>query len=397
MTRVLWVTPSYPWADDPIGGIFYRHQARALLRSGVDVVVAVPTPWAPWPLARLAARWRRHAESPGRERLDGVDVHRPRYLAVPREPALARADVLMARSIVRSVRSLPPFDLVHGHYAITGIAASRVAHALGRPYVLSFNGDDINTWPDQHPRQRPELITAIRRSALTVSVSRALGERVRDLSGTDPLTLPIGIDHDEFAGWLMPRAAARAAIGESSDAFIALFVGRLEPAKGLDEFVDGVLSVGAPVVGVLIGVGPAAARAQEHVATGRIRLLGRRTNQEVAMAMCAADVIVLASRGEGMPTVLIEAGSAGLPVIASAVGGIPELLLPDRGTVLPAISGPAVAQAIRANLVEPARAAEQAERLRQHVHLHYDVHRNAAHLARQYDSIVGAGQRSGAA
>ncbi|MEA2577367.1 MAG: hypothetical protein QOD78_955, partial [Chloroflexota bacterium] len=53
MTDTLWITPGYPWSDEPAVGVFYRTQARAVARLGRVVTVCAPTPWAPWPLPLL--------------------------------------------------------------------------------------------------------------------------------------------------------------------------------------------------------------------------------------------------------------------------------------------------------------------------------------------------------
>ena len=59
-----WLTPNYPWADDPIPGSFHRTQARAVVRAGVGVRVIAPTPFAPFPMSRASERWRRYAAAP---------------------------------------------------------------------------------------------------------------------------------------------------------------------------------------------------------------------------------------------------------------------------------------------------------------------------------------------
>ena len=104
--------------------------------------------------------------------------------------------------------------------------------------------------------------------------------------------------------------------------------------------------------------------------------------------MAAADVLVLPSYSEGLPTVLVEAGSIGVPVIASAVGGIPELLAGGRGAVLPNVSVGAVTGALTAFLATRASAQEAAYRLQAHVHEGYDVDRNAERLAARYREIA---------
>jgi teichuronic acid biosynthesis glycosyltransferase TuaC len=104
--------------------------------------------------------------------------------------------------------------------------------------------------------------------------------------------------------------------------------------------------------------------------------------------MSAADVLVLPSYSEGLPTVLVEAGSLGLPVIASAVGGIPELLGNDRGTTLPDVSRASIAAALTRFLDDRSAAEAAAARLREFVVRDYDVDTNAARLVARYRSIA---------
>ena len=89
---------------------------------------------------------------------------------------------------------------------------------------------------------------------------------------------------------------------------------------------------------------------------------------------------------------LVEAGSLGLPVIASAVDGTPELLGTDRGVLLPSIDAPSIQAAILATAADPAAAAARADRLREHVLAEYDVDRNAVRLVDLYARVVADGR-----
>jgi teichuronic acid biosynthesis glycosyltransferase TuaC len=107
----------------------------------------------------------------------------------------------------------------------------------------------------------------------------------------------------------------------------------------------------------------------------------------VARYMSAADVLVLPSYHEGLGTVLVEAGSLGLPVIASAVGGIPGLIGSDRGVLLDEVSSAAIGAAL--NEFEGGRSAANAaaERLRTFVLAKHDVDLNAERLVEIYQSL----------
>jgi glycosyltransferase involved in cell wall biosynthesis len=124
-----------------------------------------------------------------------------------------------------------------------------------------------------------------------------------------------------------PRALARLELGIAPDEarLVALFVGRLVPEKGADLLLA---SLPEEVLALVVGDGPEHARlsATDAVRSGRARLLGARFGEALGACYAAADLLVVPSRRDGAPTVLVEARAARLPILATRVGGIPESL-----------------------------------------------------------------------
>jgi teichuronic acid biosynthesis glycosyltransferase TuaC len=387
VTDAVWIVAGYPWDEEPMDGIFYRTQARALARRGLDVTVICPTPMAPWPPPRLEARWRRYAASPREAFDEGVRVVRPRYLGVPREPRWALPDRLIARAAWHARDAWTDAPLIHGHSAVPGLAAWRLARRTGLPFVLTFHGSDLDTWPDQHPDRVADLRTAAREARAIITVSAALAARAREVTGVDAIHLPLGSNHRSLAALALPREVARAQLGLVDDRIIVLFVGRLLAAKGVRELVDAILPRGDRFLGVLVGDGPERGYGRaDGRSAGCLRYAGLRPHDAVARYMSAADVLVLPSHHEGLGTVLVEAGSLGLPVIASAVGGIPSLIGADRGVLLDEISSSAIGAALDEFELGRTAASAAAARLRAFVLAEHDVDTNAGRLLEIYRS-----------
>jgi teichuronic acid biosynthesis glycosyltransferase TuaC len=390
VTEVMWITGGYPWDGDPVGGIFFQTQARALAWLGVSIAVVSPTPVVPWPLARLRARWQRYSAEPRLVRDDGIVVVRPRYLNVPGQPSWALPDRAVAAAVWRSRRHWDDAGVIHGHYAVTGLAAWRIARRTGLPFFLTFHGDDMNTWPDDYPDRRADLRAAVSDARGVFAVSRALARRIREVTGVEAIPLPLGCDHAWIEKASLPRTEARRLLGLPEDRVIVLFVGYLQRQKGVRELATAILDLGDPFIAAFVGDGPERGYASDDPrSSGRLLYQGARSHEDVIRHMSAADVLVLPSYGEGLPTVLVEAGSVGLPVIASAVGGIPELLGEDRGATIPDVSAAAVAAALSRFLTRRREAELAAQRLRDHVRAEYDVTTNARHLLAYYRSASG--------
>jgi teichuronic acid biosynthesis glycosyltransferase TuaC len=225
----------------------------------------------------------------------------------------------------------------------------------------------------------------VNKVSCVLAVSQALAEKTFALCGRKPLVLPIGIDLKKYSQ-LPDRISARRLVGLPASKRVVLFVGNLLPNKGIGELMAALTALRSEnILGCIVGDGPMRAMLQQSES---IRLVGQLSNREVALYLAAANLFVLPSYSEGMPTVLVEAGAAGLPIVATRVGGIPDLLAEERGLLIPPGSSDAIVWGIRHILTNWEAAIERARRLRRFVQQKYDVDSNAEILARLYERLL---------
>ena len=111
-------------------------------------------------------------------------------------------------------------------------------------------------------------------------------------------------------------------------------------------------------------------------------------NSRVADYLSAADLMVLPTENEGTPTVLVEAGAVHLPVVANAVGGIPDLLGDDRGVLAEPHNMASLVGAVQATLADSKASALRAERLAAYVARYYDCRKNGRELKQLYVQVA---------
>jgi len=212
-------------------------------------------------------------------------------------------------------------DGVEAHVLFPAGLLGLVAARLGRvPLLVYAHGSDVQLSARRTPLHAFLARRVARGAAIVVANSASTAEYVRRL-GAEAEVVPPGVDFTVFAPG--SRSLAREALGLPPDARIATYVGGLVDGKGPDVFAEAVSEM-PDTLGVIVGRGPSAdAIAQRWP---RIRLVGAVAPSEVPRWMQAADVVVIPSRAEGLGLAAVEALACGIPVVASAVGGLVEVV-----------------------------------------------------------------------
>ena len=346
--RVLAITKIFPNQAEPLSAPFNRQQFAALARR-CQLEVAATIPW--FPGAGLVARWSsagKLAKVPRREEIEGISVTHPRTLFLPRL-GHGTWGPLYAASIAPGLRRYRgKVDVVLGSWAYPdGFAAVVAARLLGVPSVVKLHGSDINVMA-KLPGPRRQTAWALSRAARVVAVSRALAEEVAALGvPRDQITVVMnGVDAALFH--VRDRAAARSELGLPSGP-LALCVGNLKPEKGVLDLVRAWDSVARTIPDArlaIVGGGPLQATLEAQLPP-RASLVGPRPLSEVPTWMAACDILVLPSHIEGTPNVVLEALACGRRVVATSVGGVPDLITNDTlGALVPAQQPDALAAAL---------------------------------------------------
>lgn len=282
--------------------------------------------------------------------------------------------VVKARSYFREYRSLSALvervgpDIVHTHGYRADVIGGAVARARRVPTVSTVHGftgggrrNQVYEWIQS---------IALRRADAVIAVSAPLVDRL----------VSAGIARDKihcipngFAALVptLTRAAARERLGLQPDALIAGWVGRLSREKGADVMLDALADSNSQWRLSVIGDGEELTRLRDQAA--RLGISDRITwHGPVANAgslLSAFDAFVLSSRTEGTPITLLEAMNAGVPIVATKVGGVPDIVSSSQALLTPPEQPGLIAQALaeleRERPAAIERSLRAAERLRE--------------------------------
>jgi teichuronic acid biosynthesis glycosyltransferase TuaC len=274
------------------------------------------------------------------------------YVDYPALPAISRPfnGRLCARALDAPLRAFAP-DVVLSYWLYPdAYGAMLAARKAGLPLVAGARGSDLRvrdaisrrlTRPVVHAAQRLLVVSEDLGRVATQDYG-AQADRVR--------VIPNGCDASIFHP--TNRNAARDALGLPRDAEVVAYVGRLVAEKGLLELLEACRTLSATRPGlhlVLVGEGPLQEELSTRIATDPslpVRLAGAQPPNEVARWMAASSLVTLPSYSEGHPNVLVEALACGRPVVATAVGGIPEVVDVSSGVLVPVRDVPALASGL---------------------------------------------------
>lgn len=329
--RLLVVTSQFPIAGEPTRGRPIHQTVRELAKLA-DVRVVSPVAVYP--------RWAQPRSylyrAPEKLALD-CDVE---YVSYPALPAVSRPfnGWLAGRAIDAEVARFEP-DVVLSYWLYPdAFGAMCAARRHGIPLVVGARGSDI--------RVRDTISRALTRRVVRTAdrllvVSEDLGRLAVSEYGADPArvsTIANGCDASVFH--LADRDAARESLGIAADATLIIYAGRLVAEKGLRELIAATRRIAAErpnVALALIGAGPLAAELAQTAAAAaplRVHLPGAIAPDAVARWMTAANLFALPSYSEGYPNVLVEALACGRPIVATHVGGIPEIVDDTTGMLI---------------------------------------------------------------
>lgn len=279
---------------------------------------------------------------------------------------------------IRAVRDLcdrwSP-DIVHTHGYRPDLVAGLAARRRGPALVSTVHGFVGGGWKNRVYEwfQR----RALRSFDAVVPVSEPLERELRDAGVPgDRLHLVRNAAAAAAADGLLPRAEAREALGVGGADFVTGFVGRLGHEKGPDVLLDAV-AADPEAFGTVAMVGDGSdrraleRRTAERGLAGRVRFTGRVA--EASRFFRAFDVFVLSSRREGTPVVLLEAMAAEVPVVATRVGGVPDVVGPGEAWLVPPEDPEALAGAVREARDDPEEARRRADAASARLERDFDV------------------------
>jgi len=338
--KVLWVTNLFPNSQEPNRGIFNYHIVKEL-QAWCDVTVIAPVPWFPkMKLLKRFSGWHQQAQLPKQEQVHSIDVYHPRYVVIPKLFSFLHGASLYfpLKRLIKKLRKKQKFDLINAHWVFPdGVAAVQSARKLNLPIMLTAHGCDINLYSTYQLR-RIQIRNALQKSDSVSVVSPALKQKVVALGIPEQKVkiIPNGVDFEQFAP--INRAFCRKQLGLPLDAKIILFVGALDLVKGIEYLLEAIAQTHTAhqdLFVAIVGGGPLRQalvhRTQELNLVNRVTFFGAKPHDEIPLWMNACDVFCLPSLREGWPCVIMEALACGKPVVASRVGGIPQIVNEQNG------------------------------------------------------------------
>jgi glycosyltransferase involved in cell wall biosynthesis len=387
------LTTGFPRFNGDLFGHFILELAKELQAQGTTVDVVAP----------------HEAGLPLIDEIEGVSVRRFRYMWPARLQRLAygggmptnlkkswlarfQVPFFIGAFLLFARRTGRDYQLIHCHWTPTGIIGRWAAR--GRPLVLSVRGTDVkwmeNPWIAWINRRVYRWMDRI------VAVSAELAAKLESNGVKKGITRVVynGVDGRFAPGC---TAAARRALALPADLFTILFVGLLVPVKGLDMLFEALeILADEQIFCALVGDGPQQPylenRARQAGMAERLRFAGRRPTAEVPQWLNAADVLVLPSQSEGRPNVVLEAQACGKAVIATRVGGTPELIKDgETGLLVESSDAVGLAAALRRLKGDRAFCQQLGDQARHHIITHdLSWKGSAAQMGEIYRELTGS-------
>ncbi len=352
--KLLIVTNLFPNAKEPNRSTFNFQQFTELSRL-CELKVVAPIPFFQYSDEQV----------PLFERLGGIDVYHPRYLVIPKTGrcTYGLAFFIGIWHTLKIVQRSFRYDAILAAWAYPdAVGAALAARLLKKKFFVKVHGSDINLAGHYWSRV-PMIKWALSRADGVIAVSQPLKKKIVAMGIPQEKVVVIsnGVDTGKF--FPRPKDACREQIGLSPSGRYILYVGNFSAVKGVLYLIKAfaLLDTAPDLKLLLIGEGEEKVAlvqlARELGVDERVIFAGRKPHQDIPVWMSAADVFCLPSLNEGCPNVVLEAMACGAKVVASDVGGVPDIIdTPEKGWRARPQDPEDLAQCLNAALNAPALA-----------------------------------------
>jgi len=332
--NILIITSHYPSKDHPTKAIYNKYTFNALSEY-CNIYLISPLPW-----------WRHFKKikvykNGFKENVFGITAEFRLFYSVPGLRVLhSKGMYYSLKSYVSKLNKKHNFKVLLSTWVYPdATAAAKIAKKLNIPIIITALGSDINELT-KFPLLRKQIFTALNTANKVITVSEDLKKKIMEIgiNFNKIQVLHNNVDGKIFT--IRDKKEAKRKLNLENDSYYILYVGNLNSEKGVHVLLKAFLILSKRLLNEkikLIIVGDGNERLKMELFTERNNLSnsvdfkGRLLAEQVAAYMNGCDLLCLPSYREGCPNVILEALASGLPVVASNVGGIPEIINKTNG------------------------------------------------------------------
>lgn len=268
-------------------------------------------------------------------------------------------------------------EIVHGHFVYPeGLAAVLIGKLLKWRSIITAHGSDLLVWPEKSKFLKRGVQFALKHSDRIICVSQTLRRKAINLGADESRTIfiPNGLNFEVFRPLSMNRARER--LGLPLRKKIVTYIGSMVKIKGvlnLVEAISHVLSLDRNIIFLIIGQGKLESQLKKRVYSigieKNVKFVGAKKNEEIPYWINVSNLICIPSISEGFGIVVIESLACGVPVVASNVGGIREIIKDEKlGILFP----PGDPVALSSAIVRALSKKWDGKKMREYVMKRYD-------------------------